>query len=137
LKPVVLPELRYRRFWFGVGIVIAVAIAVACLVPGGHLPDFSRALSDKTEHFIAFTLLAFWFGSILVRRDLPWLALALVAFGGLIELAQGAMHLGRDAEVVDLVADAVGVAAGLALALTPLGRWARVLERYIDRRRGT
>jgi len=128
LKPVVLPELRYRRFWFGVGIAIAVVVAVVCLIPGGKLPDVGLT-SDKIEHFVAFAMLAFWFGSILVRRDLFWLALALVAFGGLIELAQGAMRWRRDADVHDLAADALGVAAGISLALTPLGRWARWLER--------
>lgn len=129
MNPVVLPELRYRRFWFGAGILIALAIAVVCLMPGSKLPDVR--VSDKTEHLAAFAMLAFWFGSILVRRDLLWLALALLVFGGLIELAQGAMRLGRHADVRDLVADGVGVALGLALALTPLGRWARWLESLV------
>jgi VanZ family protein len=131
LNPVVLPELRYRRFWFGAGIAIATVIAVVCLMPGSKLPDVD--ISDKVEHFAAFAMLAFWFGSILVRRDLPWLALALVVFGGLIEVAQGVMHLGRTADVRDLVADAIGVATGLALALTPLGRWARWFENLAGR----
>lgn len=133
MKPVVLPELRYRRLWFGVGIAIAVAILVVCLVPGGRLPDVR--VSDKTEHLVAFMMLAFWFGSIVVRRDLFWLVVALVAFGGLIELAQGAMRLGRQADVRDLVADTIGVLLGLALAMTPLGRWASWLENLLGRKR--
>ena len=55
-----------------------------------------------------------------VRADLPWVGVAVVAIGGLIELLQGAMGLGRDAEWLDLVADALGVALGLILVLTPL-----------------
>lgn len=129
MNPVVLPELRYRRFWFGAGIVIALAVAVVCLMPGSKLPDVR--VSDKTEHLAAFAMLAFWFGSILVRRDLLWLALALLVFGGLIELAQDVMRLGRHADVRDLLADGVGIALGLALALTPLGRWARWLESLV------
>jgi VanZ family protein len=82
---------------------------------------------------LAFAMLAFWFGSILVRRDLLWLALALVVFGGLIELAQGMMRMGRHADLLDLVADSVGVVVGLLLALTPLGRWAGFIERLFLR----
>lgn len=126
MKPVVLPELRYRRLWFGVGVLIALAVAVVCLMPGRKLPDVR--VSDKMEHLLAFAMLAFWFGSILVRRDFFWLAVALIAFGGLIELAQGAMRFGREADIKDLLADSIGVVLGLALALTPLGRWARWLE---------
>jgi len=132
LNPVVLPELRYRRLWFCAGLAIALAVLVVCLIPGGKLPDMR--VSDKTEHVAAFVMLAFWFGSILVRRDLFWLALALLLFGGAIELAQGAMRMGRNADVHDLFADAVGILLGLALALTPLGRWARWLENLVGRK---
>lgn len=132
MNPVVLPELRYRRFWFGAGVAIALVIAVVCLMPGRKLPDVP--VSDKTEHLLAFAMLSFWFASILVRRDLFWLVLALLAFGGLIELAQGAMRLGRQADLQDVYADAVGILMGLALALTPLGRWAGWLERLVGRK---
>ncbi|HUG72834.1 MAG TPA: VanZ family protein [Steroidobacteraceae bacterium] len=132
MKLLVLPELRFRRLWFCLGLGIAVAIAVVCLMPGRNIPQF-RLVSDKVEHALAFAMLAFWFGSILVRRDLLWLALALVAFGGLIEVAQGLMGLGRHADLLDLVADTVGVVVGLLLALTPLGRWAGFIERMFLR----
>lgn len=132
MKPVVLPELRFRRFWFGVGLAIAGIVAVVCLMPGNKLPDVN--VSDKTEHMAAFAALAFWFGSILVRRDLAWMVLALLAFGGLIEVAQGVMHLGRKADIHDFVADGIGVLVGLLVALTPLGRWARWVERHLTRR---
>jgi VanZ family protein len=132
LKLAVLPELRFRRLWFCAGLGIAVAIAVVCLMPGRNIPQI-KLLSDKVEHALAFAMLAFWFGSILVRRDLLWLALALVVFGGLIELAQGMMRLGRHADLLDLLADSVGVVVGLLLALTPLGRWAGFIERLFLR----
>jgi VanZ family protein len=56
-----------------------------------------------------------------------------VVFGGLIELAQGMMRMGRHADLLDLVADSVGVVVGLLLALTPLGRWAGFIERLFLR----
>ncbi len=134
MKPVVRPELRYRRLWFACGVALAVLISIVCWVPMRELPKI-ESVSDKLEHFVAFGLLAFWFGSIVVRRDLAWLAIALVGFGGLIELGQAAMRLGRQAEFLDLVADAIGVLLGLLLALTPLGRWAFWLETRIARAR--
>jgi VanZ family protein len=123
----VLPGLRYARLWIALGMVLLLVIAAGCLLPGRDVPEFG-ILSDKLKHFLAFGLLAFWFGSIVVRADLPWVGVAVVAIGGLIELLQGAMGLGRDAEWLDLVADALGVALGLILVLTPLGRWARWFE---------
>lgn len=130
MKPVVLPGLRFRHLWFGMGVAIALVVAVVCLVPGRNLPDIG-GLSDKLQHFIAFTMLAFWFASILVRRDLVWMALALLLFGGLIEVAQEMMRWGRDGEVLDLMADAGGVLLGILLALTPLGHWAGWIERRL------
>lgn len=132
MNPVVLPALRYRRLWFGAGMAIALVVAVLSLMPGRHVPDVN--VSDKIKHFAAFAMLAFWFGSILVRRDLAWAVLALLAFGGLIELAQEAMPWGRRAEWGDVVADGIGIAAGVALAFTPLGRWALWFERLAGRK---
>lgn len=129
MKPIVRPELRFRRLWFTAGLAIAALIALVCLLPGSQLPQVG--LSDKIKHAIAFAGLAFWFGSVIVRRDLVAVALAVVAFGGLIEIAQGLMGLGREAEWGDFVADALGAAAGLLLALSPLGQWARWLEQRL------
>jgi VanZ family protein len=128
---VIQPELRYRRLWLSGGIAMLLVITVVCLLPSTELP--STGMSDKTEHFLAFGALAFWFGSIVVRRDLPWVALAAIAFGGLIEIAQSSMGLGRQGDLLDLAADSIGVAIGLLLVLTPLGRWARWCEMRFGR----
>lgn len=124
MNPVLRPELRFRRLWFLVGLALAAFVLVLCLLPSKDLPAIH--LWDKLEHALAYVALAFWFGNVVVRRDYFWLGLALVAFGGLIELLQA--HVGRDAEWMDLLADTVGVAVGLLLAMTPLGGWARWIE---------
>ncbi len=121
-----MPELRYRRFWMLCGVGIMLVVTVLCLLPSSKLPDVN--VSDKIEHIVTFVLLTFWFGSIVVRRDYFWLALALLAFGALIEVAQGLMGVGRQADLLDLRADAIGIALGLILAATPIGRWAIWLE---------
>ena len=126
MKPVIQPDIRYRGLWLLIGIAMVITISLACLLPGKDLPEVH--IWDKAEHMIAFGSLAFWFGSIVIRRDLPWVAIGVIAFGGLIEVLQGTMGLGRDADWHDLLADSVGVALGLALVVTPLGRWVHWFE---------
>jgi VanZ family protein len=122
----VLPELRYRRTWLLLGFAIAAAIAAGSLLPSRDLPDLK--FSDKLQHLTGFLVLAFWFGSIVVRRDFLWLGIALLLFGGLIELVQWWMGMGRQADWNDVAADGSGIALGLLIAVTPLGRWARWFE---------
>ena len=83
---------------------------------------------------MAYLLLAFWFASVMARRDYLYLMLALLAFGGGIEIAQGLMGLGREADLLDLAADGVGILAGVGLAATPLGGWAKVIEDLVASR---
>jgi len=127
-----LPTLRYPRAWLFAGLLIATAITVASLVPARDLPPLG--VSDKVEHAVAYLLLAFWFASVMTRRDYVYLILALLAFGGGIEIAQGLMGLGREADLLDLAADGAGILAGVLLAATPLGRWARLIEDFVARR---
>jgi VanZ family protein len=129
MNRVLLPTLRYPRAWFGFGLLIASLITIACLLPARDLP--ALGLWDKLEHAIAFFVLAFWFASVIARRDFFYLSCALVAFGGGIEIAQGLMGLGREADILDLVADGVGILVGAGLAATPLGRWAQWIEHLL------
>jgi VanZ family protein len=126
VKPVVLPELRYGRLWMLGGICLLIGITLLSLMPGEQLPTVR--VWDKLLHILAYVALAFWFASITVRRSHAWVATGLMVYGVLIELTQGQMSLGRQADLFDLGANAVGIAGGLLIALTPLGRWASWLE---------
>jgi VanZ family protein len=125
------PGLHYPHLWFGIGLFIAACIAVTCLVPARDLPDI--ALWDKLKHALSWAVLASCFAAVLQRRHLLWLVMAVTAFGGLIEIAQEAMQLGRHAEWADLLADFIGAAVGVALAATPLGRWPDFIESMFKR----
>ena len=129
MKSILLPTLRFRRTWVGFGLLLAGIITFYSLIPAQRLP--SMGVSDKVEHIAAYALLAFFFGSLITRRDYKFLFLALLAFGGGIEIAQGLMKLGREADLLDLVADLVGAVIGLLLAVTPLGRWPALIERWV------
>jgi len=121
-------RLPHQRLWYSIGVVLALYIVVMCLVPPRDVPYLG--LSDKIEHAAAFAGLATWFGGLLPTRRHGWLALALFALGAAIEMAQGEMHLGRSADVRDLVADSWGIAFGLTLCALGLRHWAQWVERW-------
>jgi VanZ family protein len=120
VKPVLRPELRYRRLWLFAGLLLAAAVAVLSLMPSTQLPEVR--LSDKVQHVLAYVALGFWFGSVVVRRDMVWVAVVLLAFGAGIELTQGWMSVGRQADFYDLWSNALGIGIGLLLAVSPMGR---------------
>jgi len=76
---------------------------------------------DKANHAVAFLLLTALAGRGWPGLSRTALVLIMLAAGVGIELVQGLPQIGRDADVWDVVADAAGIAAGLAV-LKQLGR---------------
>ena len=112
--------LRNRRFWMALWVASVLGVVVVCLIPPPPLPPLPDN-SDKLEHFAAYFLLAAGAVQVFRRgRVLAWVGVALVAQGVCIEFAQGALTATRSADPFDALANAVGVAAGLATAFTPL-----------------
>ena len=119
---------RHGRLWYALGVVLILAVVIASLVPPRDLPHLR--VSDKTEHLVAYLGLALWFGGLVPLRRFPWLALALLALGGGIEITQGLMCLGREADWRDFFADAWGTGIGMLLSLAGLRHWVRWLEQW-------
>jgi VanZ family protein len=93
----------------------AYAIAVAillylCLAPQQELPKTD--LSDKPEHAIAWLVLTAT-GLILGPRRPRAIAGFALALGGVVEVLQGLMRLGRHADWRDLVADVLGTGVAM------------------------
>lgn len=133
MKPILQRTLRFPRAWFCVGLVIAGIVTFYSLLPADHVPQIG--VSDKIEHAVAYGLLAFWFASVVARWDYVFMMLALVALGGGIEIAQGLMKMGREADIRDFMADCIGAGVGLLLAMTPLVRWPSVVEHLFSPRK--
>jgi hypothetical protein len=55
----------------------------------------------------------------------------MLSVGGLIEVAQGLMALGRTADLLDFVADAAGVSAGILINLLIRDSWFGRIERWL------
>lgn len=126
-----LSDLRFARFWLVFGWVSVLAAFYFSLAPVSQLklPDWN----DKIEHSAGYFLLTFWFCGIYPRQRYWKVGLAMLGMGALVEIMQGLMHMGRHADVQDLVADLAGIVPALLLALTPLGRWPRWLEALVPR----
>jgi VanZ family protein len=128
------PSLRFARFWWGVGWALVLYITISCLEPPRFVPNLH--LWDKAEHAIAFFGMSVWFGGLVRRTRYPVIAVLMLLFGAGIEIAQGAMQLGRDEDVMDWVADAVGIALALIVLYLGFGAWTRWVEGLIWRSPG-
>ena len=132
-------SLRYARRWQIAGIFFLVIVLAAALVPadwfwpeGPHSPFF---LSDKWLHGITFAALALWFSGQYARYSYWRLMTGLVAFGLLIEVTQRMVSY-RTADWMDLLADLLGVAVGMAIALAGAGGWCLRFEEWLNNRIG-
>ena len=101
----------------------------AALVPELPFHELTSqfTLSDKVMHIAAFTFLAVWFSGQYERESYWRIAVGLIAFGILIELVQGTISY-RTSEWMDLLGDAVGIAAGLIIAALGAGGWSVWVE---------
>jgi VanZ family protein len=115
--------LRHPRLWLVSGWMLIIGSFVASLVPAHDLPTMG-GISDKLEHVVGYLVLALWFAGIYPKSRYPMIGFGLLIMGIVIEALQGAMHLGREADLRDVYANAVGVVCGLTLALAWLGGWA-------------
>lgn len=110
--------LRHRNAWLALWLCGVTVLVVVCLMPSPDLPDLH--VSDKLEHALAFALLAASAVQLFGRRALFAVGAGLLALGVGIEFAQALFTTTRAMEAADVVADTVGIVAGLAVALTPL-----------------
>lgn len=125
-------RLRWRVLWLALGWAIAAAIVWLSLTPSPPSLDF--ALSDKIGHLAAYAVLMFWFCQLYAsRRARAGFALAFAALGIALELLQGASGH-RSFELLDMVANALGLLTGWgAAALAGSGWLARLEARLVER----
>ncbi len=64
---------------------------------------------DKIIHFSIFFLLGFFFRLRFPKVDFAYFFLMLVSYGLLTEILQDIMKLGRSLEILDAVADTLGL----------------------------
>ncbi|MFT4151687.1 MAG: VanZ family protein, partial [Paracoccaceae bacterium] len=100
--------------------LVFVAVTVATLMPARleHLVPGN----DKLYHFLAFGALVLPTAAVRPRWAI-WAVLATIAYGGFIEIIQP--YFGRERELADLRADALGAMAAAVAGLVLNRFWLR------------
>ena len=87
-----------------------------CLLPGEDVPEVDVVGIDKVVHFLMFVVFSLlWWRHVTNRPIVRLLLFGLLLAVG-TEFLQGALNWGRIADPFDAVANAAGLAAGLAAA---------------------
>lgn len=92
-------------FWLAVAVTIYLTLRPITVM---------TTISDKTQHLVTFGTLTAWAAIAYPRARLVPLGLALSGLGGAIELLQPLT--GRSDDLLDWIADTVGVLIGLGVA---------------------
>jgi len=133
-------SLRYARRWRTASIVLLLLVLAATLMPVVWLWSDRRQVIawffefDKWLHGITFVCLAIWFSGQYPPRAYWRIGIGLIFFGLLIEASQR-MVTYRSAELLDIVADAAGIAVGLIIAMAGAGGWSLRIEAWSARRK--
>ncbi|GLQ82026.1 hypothetical protein GCM10007881_55470 [Mesorhizobium huakuii] len=101
-------------------VVTLVAVLVLALLPMPELQEFGFDIgfdNDKLNHASAFATLAV-LGALGWPRRIVTLVIFLALVGAAIEILQGTPLIDRDLDVFDWVADCIGIAGGLVVAIS-------------------
>ena len=121
--------LRRRQLWLTVGWLLVTLVAYLSLSPTRiQLPV---AHGDKFEHILAYAVLMSWFASLYAASAQRMLfAIVFVLFGISLEFTQGWTGYGTF-DVADMVADAIGVAAGWLLSPPRIPHYLHLIEKIL------
>ena len=126
--------MRQRRTYAALSILWALVVLVLTLTPADEMPRtpvWELLSFDTAAHAGVFVVMA-GLSWLALRRQRRWplaaryastvVLLGNIAFGGLIEVLQYAMHWGRHAEWTDWLSDAIGAALAVGV-LTLAAGW--------------
>jgi len=104
----------FRALSLASAAVIVIAIAYLSLLPGSDLPQMSH--KDKLAHFVAYAVLAG--PSLVAFGRARWAAVfaGCTVYGVALEIGQSLAGTGRDASLLDGLANMTGAGAGVAIA---------------------
>lgn len=105
---------RFRRIRMPLFWLLVAGAYIAAILPSQRAPDLGAG--DKINHIAAFLVLTLVGRTAYGDRPAWLLAVALSAFGALIELSQAIPMLQRDASVQDWLADSAAILVALAMA---------------------
>ena len=125
------PDLRYRKLWLIIGYMLIIAVIYLSLTSSPVVIDTSLPYEDKLLHLLAYFAVTFWFMQIYhIRHHIIMWTVFFLCLGMVLEYLQG-YDPNRYSEVADMVANTLGVMAGVGLAMTPLRYVLVKFERYM------
>jgi hypothetical protein len=126
-----LKPLRLRRLWLSMGMGFVFLVIYLSLTP--HPIRAPVWWNFKVGHMLAYCWLMFWYLQIYRGwKERAWIAVALCGMGVALEFVQG-MTGYRHFAYSDMRDNAIGVAAGLTFAFTPLRDALFVVESRMPR----
>ena len=118
---------RRPRLWLALWGLLLAGVVIGSLLPADDLPAPQFVGFDKLEHAFGYGVLSAYAVMLFARRRTQaWVAMGLVLLGIAIEIAQASWTSTRSGDPGDVLADLLGVLAGLSIASTA---WARGLQR--------
>lgn len=103
--------LQLKWLWLSIAVALTVLMIVGSLSPAPTGVEFK--ISDKLIHFLAYGILAGWYGALFSRVHYGWIFIGLFALGLSLEYAQ--TLTGRDFDLYDQVANTLGIMVALCL----------------------
>ena len=110
-----------KRFVLPIAVVYTVFLTVISFISIGDIPNLGTDYDDKIYHIIAYiALTVLWFMTFkapVIKIKIMYLGLFCVIFGIIIEAIQGKVNVNRVGDLLDVVANIIGVLIGLVYCL--------------------
>ena len=125
--------LNYKLLWKLANLVILILLASLLLLPPewlfpNYIEDLSELLSDKVIHIGVFTLWTCWLSGQFISFLKIFFYTSI--FGFLIEVFQYFLPY-RSWELLDLLANEIGILIGVIIAIKYTSGWSLLIEKYI------
>ena len=125
--------LNYKLLWKLANLVILILLAGLLLLPPewlffNYIKDLPELLSDKVIHIGVFTLWTCWLSGQFISFLKIFFYTSI--FGFLIEVIQYFLSY-RSWELLDLLANEIGILIGVIIAIKYTSGWSLLIEKYI------
>lgn len=113
-----------KKYLLVATIFYSLSLVVVCLLPLKKVPDIGVSFGDKVFHMLSYIVLTcLWFYSFYVhfkidrRKSLAYACVLSVVFGIIIEVLQEVLTNTRHADILDVLANSLGVLIAASIIL--------------------
>ena len=103
-----------KKLWLILAICYTIILTIYSLINIDSLPELGTDYDDKIIHVLAYGLLNFlWYNSLQnlkIIKPVFVVALLSIIYGIILEVLQGQLTFARKFDVIDVLADSIGVA---------------------------